>query len=196
MRTSTTRTLDEDLRRRPSDEKRYSPANASAANATSSRQPRPEAHLHVLRGAPEPHDADVDAPLHPPDERVLTRRSRTTRQPWRSTSCITTSGASTRRCASRPRWKLALQITSGAIEEIVGPAKIRAKLLPRRPNVQAEAARGVAAAASWVGAQAPHHPNITKEHYLGAGDGGLRLHDLPARLAGRSDWNEKTGTSN
>jgi len=29
-----------------------------------------EAHLDQLRGAPEPHDADVDAPVHPPDQRL------------------------------------------------------------------------------------------------------------------------------
>jgi hypothetical protein len=30
-----------------------------------------EGGLHQLRGAPEPHDADADAPLHPPDQRLL-----------------------------------------------------------------------------------------------------------------------------
>jgi hypothetical protein len=30
-----------------------------------------ESHLHQLRGAAEPHDADVDAAIHQIDERVL-----------------------------------------------------------------------------------------------------------------------------
>ena len=53
--------------------------------------PPTRARLHVLRRAPEPHDADGDAPVHAPDQRRSRRRSRTTRTRSRSTSCTTTS---------------------------------------------------------------------------------------------------------
>ena len=33
--------------------------------------PDPDRDLHLLRRAPEPHDADGDAPLHPADQRLL-----------------------------------------------------------------------------------------------------------------------------
>src|SRR6476620_11077362 len=45
------------------------------------------------------------------------KRWRTTRSLSRSTSCTTISGASIRRCASRPRWKLAWRITCGALRK-------------------------------------------------------------------------------
>jgi hypothetical protein len=34
------------------------------------RQPESEAHLHVIRGAPEPEDADAYSPVYPTDECV------------------------------------------------------------------------------------------------------------------------------
>ncbi len=69
-------------------------------------------NLHVLRGAPEPHDADVHAPVYPTDERLQqARRSRTTRRPSVYTSCITTSAACIRRSESRQRWKRAWPLT-------------------------------------------------------------------------------------
>ena len=35
------------------------------------REPRQDACFNVLRGAPEPHDADGDAPLYPVDQWVF-----------------------------------------------------------------------------------------------------------------------------
>jgi hypothetical protein len=52
-------------------EKRYSPAvclGCKVENVTG--EPEPKAHFNVLRRAPEPHDADVDASVHAPDECV------------------------------------------------------------------------------------------------------------------------------
>src|SRR5439155_6939324 len=45
--------------------------SALAASPRGAGQPRSEAHLDQLRRAAEPHDADVDAPLHAADECVL-----------------------------------------------------------------------------------------------------------------------------
>ena len=42
-------------------------------------QSRSRAYQHVLRRASEPHDPDAHAPVHPVDERLSARRSRTTR---------------------------------------------------------------------------------------------------------------------
>ena len=54
------RAAGEDLRRGPDAEKRYSPASCiGACRRDDHRQPEPEAHHDVLRGAPEPHDADA-----------------------------------------------------------------------------------------------------------------------------------------
>ena len=49
-------------------EKRYSPAKClGTIQEAEHRRPRPKAHQHVLRGAPEPHHADEHAPVHAPD---------------------------------------------------------------------------------------------------------------------------------
>ena len=53
-------------------EKRYSPAVCiGCPQDHGHRHPDPEHISTSLRGAPEPHDADDHAPVHPPDERVL-----------------------------------------------------------------------------------------------------------------------------
>ena len=53
-------------------EKRYSPAVCLGCKTQESdRRTRPETHLNVLRGTPESDDADVDAAVYPPDERLL-----------------------------------------------------------------------------------------------------------------------------
>ena len=51
-------------------ETRYSPAECTGCEKrVIYRQPGREARLHVLRRAPEPHDADEHAAVHPADER-------------------------------------------------------------------------------------------------------------------------------
>jgi IS1 family transposase len=53
-------------------EARYSPAKCiGTVKECCNGQSRPQARQHVLRRAPEPHDADVHAALHPPDQRLL-----------------------------------------------------------------------------------------------------------------------------
>ena len=53
-------------------ERRYSPAPClGAKKQPQNRKSRSEAHLHQLCGAPEPNDADGDAPVYAPDECLL-----------------------------------------------------------------------------------------------------------------------------
>jgi lambda repressor-like predicted transcriptional regulator len=47
---------------------RYSPAECIGTQKADRGQPRRGARLNVLRRAPEPHDAHVDAALHPPHQ--------------------------------------------------------------------------------------------------------------------------------
>jgi hypothetical protein len=54
------------------EETRYSPAECIGCEKRRIQGgPRPQARLHVLRGAPEPHDADEHAAVHPPYQRIL-----------------------------------------------------------------------------------------------------------------------------
>ena len=53
-------------------EGRYSPATCIGCDMkTVIGKPGLRACQHVIRGAPEPHDAHVDAPVHAADERIL-----------------------------------------------------------------------------------------------------------------------------
>jgi hypothetical protein len=62
------------------------------------RKSRPEAHFNLGRRAPEPYDAHINAPRTRLTN-ALSKRSRITPQPWRSTSSITTLPAGIRPCA-------------------------------------------------------------------------------------------------
>src|SRR4051794_38280719 len=57
--------------------------SASVAGRRSHRPARPEAHFHVLRGASEPHDGEVHAPVGAADECVH-QKDREPRR-WRGT---------------------------------------------------------------------------------------------------------------
>lgn len=65
-------------------ERRYSPAVVQRNRREGHPgRPRPVRDFHQLRRTAEPHDADGDAPLHPPDQRLLGegREPRARRQP-------------------------------------------------------------------------------------------------------------------
>ena len=87
------------------------------------RRPGPGEDQHELRRAPEPHDADGDAPLHAADQRVL-QEGREPRAAVACTSSTTTSRARTRRSRPIPAhardggWQA--PITSGPFTEIAG----------------------------------------------------------------------------
>lgn len=55
----------------PSAERRSSRPSALGGSPGGSRAPRPSVRLRLLRGAPESHDSDGDAAVHPADQRLL-----------------------------------------------------------------------------------------------------------------------------
>jgi hypothetical protein len=66
------RDADEDLRRGPAGREALQPGDVPRMHrGDGAGHARPETHQHVVRRAAEPHDAHVDAPVYPPDERVL-----------------------------------------------------------------------------------------------------------------------------
>ena len=74
---------------------------------------RPKARFDQLRRAPEPDDAYFDAPIHPPDQRILENAGESRGDGGALLHVLQFRPRASKRSAWRLRWKTGLQTTSG-----------------------------------------------------------------------------------